>query len=250
MGLMHCRRRCMAAALLFGLVVAPHALADETSPPKSFFTERVTNCSFQGKSFTLTLTLDAIIHPAPLSTVGWARPELKGIECKSQEKRAALEDVLSKVQPVGGGIQPDLLIVVVGGKLPEMFVSSTDLKYMGRFAERPSAIYIDAVGQWKKLDGGAEPARYASFLNPALLLRCAGAQIEAQIPSDHLVDVRQITCHDSQPASAQSQPSMIAVMGLGELSFLDPSGKVVVDDSGWLALDYEIFRLIKRYVRE
>ena len=175
-----------------------------------------------------------------------------GLECEWRFPTRTVSDPLATIKTIEDG-EPTLLLAVVSGTLPEKVSEIHDSRFASTLTDHMSPIYMDASGRWEFGPWQADYFSGAIYPNPAVLLRCRGPQVEEVIPSNYLIEIRQISCDDLR-TQGRALGSAVFVIGLGAYSYFTypdvPKGpdKIVVHAMVDVPLEYEMFRAVLRYI--
>ena len=278
--------RIVSAAIGLCLGLAAQATAERPSEAKAEdrfeilqsldrYQEVATRCYFAGQEYEVGFVFDALLDTDKISDV---------MESAMSRLAAQIDPQPAiRAEPVGGGgqIDPNFTSCFLQGSKPRrgkspvramqssnlptvvvaVLATNMDVDKETDIAERAeisSAVFdgwpdvvLDENGGWHGRSGFQDYISMISSVGPAGLLQCQQNKQPTfeMVPSKFLVEIAIMRCK----ATAESRAATLIMFGLGNFvgwGQFDQTEKLDIEDAGYFALRFEVFRGLGKIVGE
>jgi hypothetical protein len=277
------KNAAQVAAIGLGLSLAVQAIAGHPSEAKAEerheilqsldrYWEVATRCHFAGQEYDVDFVFDALLDidkishavEAATSRLAWqidpqSRVQVigEGVEISPKFTSCFLQGKKARTgkSPMGGKQSPDLPTIVIAVLATNMDVD--DRSNLAGRVEIQSAVedgwpivWLDENGDWHGRGGFQDYISMVPTVGPARLIQCRNKQPTLEkVPSKFLVESVIIRCEKT----AEFHTATLMVFGLGNFvgwGDFDQTHKLWIEDAGYLALQFEVFRGLSKIIGE
>jgi hypothetical protein len=153
--------------------------------------------------------------------------------------------------PIGDD-SPKIVVVVFGAnmELEQTSVLAAEPYFVAALHRNAPLIQLEENGTWKKHDIPDDDLEMTQYVGPSALVDCSPGELQSPkiVSSRYFIQVVGYSCSDG--------PLQLRFFGLGnyaswlESDGKDHSAKLIIQDPGLLALDFEVSRYLVSIVQE